>query len=94
MLTAKEARNLASNVVDVNKAVSEILGNIRKQAATGKYVYLERGYDFGSGKCYSRKDLWPEHCKQIVSELEQLGFKCKIEAIERQFVDMWLEVSW
>ncbi len=94
MLTAKEAKSLADNVIDVNKAISKILESVKKQAVDGKYKHIEKGYDFGSGKCYARKDLWPEHCKQIVAELERLGFKCNIEVMERQFVDMWLEVCW
>ncbi len=94
MLTAKEAKSLADNVIDINKAVSKILESIKKQAVDGKYKHIEKGYDFGSGKCYLRQELWPEHCKKIVSELERLGFNCKIGVMEKQFVDMWLEVSW
>jgi hypothetical protein len=91
-MTAEKARDIA-RAKDPEFAVDTILADIAKAAEAGKYEYTTRDYEFGS-KCYCSEDRYPELCKSILKELRALGYRCTVQAVERQFVDMWLEVRW
>lgn len=92
-LTAAKALEIAE-AQDPSKAVEVILAMVRAAAQSGKYSIRVRDYDFGSSVCYSSERDWPETCKAIVKELRALGYTCAGRTEERQFVDLWLEVSW
>lgn len=91
-LTAEKARDIA-RAKDPAFAVESILADIQKAAEAGKYEYLEKGYGFGTDTYRNEKD-YPELCKAILKELRALGYRCQVQAVERQFVDLWLEISW
>jgi len=74
-------------------AVDTILAGIAKAAEAGRYIYTTRDYGFGTST-YCNEDQYPELCKAILKELRALGFRCSCNAIERQFVDLWLEIHW
>lgn len=89
--TAAMAAALADES-DPGKCVSEILDLVKNSASVGKRSLRYRGFGFGSGSCYG-SDI-PSHCKAIIEELKALGYTANIGVEERQFVDIWLQVSW
>lgn len=91
-MTAEKARDI-SRSQDPAFAVDTILAGIAKAAEAGKYEYTVRDYGFGTSTYCNAKD-YPELCKAILKELRALGYRCECQAIERQFVDMWLEIRW
>lgn len=91
-MTALKARDIA-RAKDPAFAVDTILAGVAKAAEAGKYEYTIRDYGFGAS-CYCNEDKYPELCKAILKELRGLGYRCTVQAVERQFVDMWLEVRW
>lgn len=91
-ITAGKARDIA-RAKDPAFAVDTILNDIAKAAEAGKYEHTVRDYGFGTS-CYCNEDKYPELCKAILKELRALGYRCDVQAIERQFVDMWLEIRW
>jgi len=74
-------------------AVDTILASVAKAAGEGKYIITVRDYGFGTSTYCNERD-YPDLCKSILKELRDLGFECVPCAIERQFVDLWLEVRW
>lgn len=91
-ITALKARDIA-RAKDPAFAVDTILAGVAKAAEAGKYEYTIRDYGFGAS-CYCNEKDYPELCKAILKELRGLGYRCTVRAVERQFVDMWLEVRW
>ena len=93
-LTAEKARDIARAKDTVFAALDEILAGIEKAAYEGKYEYITRNYGFGSGECYTSEDKYPALCQAILKELRALGFKANVRSECRQFVDLWLSVTW
>lgn len=91
-LSAASARDIA-RAKDPAFAVETILTEVAKAAEAGQYKYTTREYGFGS-KTYCNERDYPLLCKAILKELRELGYQCQVNAEERQFVDLWLEVSW
>jgi hypothetical protein len=91
-MTAEKARDI-SRSKDPAFAIDTILADIAKAAETGKYELTLRDYGFGTSTYCSEKD-YPELCKAIIKELRALGYRCAVQAVERQFVDLWLEIRW
>lgn len=72
--------------------VEQILLEVKNAAERGESRLKTYARDFGSGFLYGGK---PTALQQaVIKKLQSLGFKVGIEAQERQFVDIWLEVSW
>ena len=91
-MTADVARDI-SRAKDPAFAVDTILAGIAKASEVGKYEYTTRDYGFGAST-YCNEDKYPELCKVILKELRALGYRCNVQAVERQFVDLWLEIRW
>lgn len=91
-MTADKARDIA-RAKDPAFAVETILAGIAKAAEAGKYEYTIRDYGFGTST-YCNECDYPELCKAILKELRALGYRCSVQAVERQFVDLWLEIRW
>lgn len=72
--------------------VGQILEDVKKAAASGEFCLKSYACDFGSGNCYSGKPNALQAA--VMAKLKSLGYKVSIQAQERQFVDVWLEVSW
>lgn len=96
ILTAKQALEIsrANDTSYYGKYVQEILDKILEAANNGKYCISIYDYEFGSGKCYTTEDKYPEQCRYIIEQLRSLGYNCIIKCEEKQFVSMWLEISW
>ncbi|CAI8755623.1 Gln_synt_b-grasp domain-containing protein [Pseudomonas chlororaphis] len=91
-MTADVARGMA-RAKDPAFAVDTILAGIAKAAEAGKYEYSVRDYGFGTST-YCNESKFPELCKTILKDLRGLGYRCEVRAVERQFVDLWLEIRW
>lgn len=91
-MTADKARDMA-RAKDPAFAVDTILAGITKAAEAGKYEFTVRDYGFGTSTYCNEKD-YPELCKAILKDLRALGYRCDVRAVERQFVDLWLEIRW
>lgn len=91
-LSAAEAKSLAQ-AKDPAFAVDTILAGIKKAAENGKYEYVTREYGFGTST-YCNECDYPRLCIEILKELRSLGYVCAVHAEERQFVDLWLCVTW
>lgn len=91
-ITAKEAASLAQ-AKDPAFAVDTILAGVKKAAEDGKYEYTTRDYGFGTSTYCNERD-YPPLCIAILKELRALGYACQVHAQERQFVDLWLSVTW
>lgn len=91
-LTAEKARDIAK-AQDPAFAVDTILAGITKAAEQGKYEFAVRDYGFGTSTHCNAED-YPELCKAILVELRKLGYRCMVRAVERQFVDLWLDIRW
>lgn len=90
-ITADEARALTAKS-DPDWHVSQILEEVKKAAAKGESTLKTYACDFGSGNCYSGK--FTDLQKSVWDKLRNLGFATSIEVQEKQFVDIWLQVSW
>ena len=93
-MNAQEARNIALQNADYSKAIDEIMVGITAKALAGECVFITRGYGFGEGCCYCAEDKWPKLNREIVRELRKLGYVAEVKSEAKQFVDLWLEVSW
>lgn len=91
-ITAEKARDIA-RAKDPAFAVDAILAGVTRAAEAGKYEYTTRDYGFGTSTYCNEKD-YPELCRAILKELRALGYRCNVNAVDRQFVDLWLEVRW
>jgi hypothetical protein len=74
--------------------MDEIEKNIRLAAAEGKRSIKVRDYGFSDGSCYGPEQGWSSHQKEIIRQLRLAGYNAAVVVEERQFVDLWLEVSW
>ena len=92
-LTAKQAAEIS----DANSAtidVDEILQRIKEEAQKGERKLIVKDYQFGTGECYTTEDKYPTRCKCILKALRELGYSAMVITEARQFVDIWLEISW
>ena len=92
-LTAKQAHDLA-RAKDPAFALDAILAGIEKASLEGRYEYITRNYGFGSSQCYAAEEKYPALCQVILKELRDLGYKARVQSECRQFVDLWLSVTW
>lgn len=80
--------------IDPVAAVESILADVQKRKRAGDRDLRVYGYGFGTGACYAQRHQWPAHCRRIQDSLLGLGYSAKLCVEERQFVDIWLNVSW
>lgn len=93
MLKAEQARKIAAEN-DPTKALEAILLRVETAAKAGKYSIQVRDYGFGGAEYYAPSQQWPDFGKKLIGELRALGYSADIGSECRQFVDVWLEVSW
>ncbi|ARU04700.1 hypothetical protein CCO03_08450 [Comamonas serinivorans] len=72
--------------------VAEILEAVKAAAQEGKTTLKTYARDFGSGNLYGGQPTVAQAA--VIARLNELGFKTAIRSECRQFVDIWLEVSW
>lgn len=90
-MTAEEARKI-SKENNKDYIVENILETIQKVAYTGEFKVDIRGYGFSSTSYYAN-GLTGEQ-ENIIREIENLGYKAEMHVEDRQFVDIFLRVSW
>ncbi len=90
-LTAEAAHALTQKH-DPESYVAEILEQVREAAEDGKTSIKTYACDFGGGNLYGGHPTKTQVA--VLNRLRHLGYKVEIRAEERQFVDIWLQVSW
>jgi hypothetical protein len=93
LFNAKDAQKLSS-LNDPTKLIKIILEEIKENAIDGKWEYITRSYGFGESILYDSECNYPEKIKQVLKLLRDLGFTASIIIEERQFVDIFLHVTW
>lgn len=89
--TADDARELM-RVHTPEYHVEKIIDQVRQAAQKGSDTLKTYACNFGDGALYSGQPS--ELQKAVMAQLRDLGFEVRIRVEERQFVDVWLEVSW
>lgn len=93
-LTAEEAVKISTRN-NSDTAIEQILEDIKKAAEREERRIKIYNYGFGDGVMYAaRYDKWTKLQQNIYNELVALGYTVDHKADERQFVDLYLEVSW
>jgi hypothetical protein len=92
-LTAADAATLARSK-SPEGAVDVILAEVRKQAEAGKTSLKTYSCGFGAGGLYTDESKFPELQREVLKRLRALGYVAGVRVEERQFVDLWLHVSW
>ena len=72
--------------------VAQILEEVKKAAARGEWKLKSYACDFGSGNLYGGTPSQLQAA--VIAGLKALGYKTEVRVEERQFVDIWLQVSW
>jgi hypothetical protein len=91
ILTAKQARQLSES----SELFDELMCDITDAALEGLTSIKTRKGEFGSGAFYTHDSTkWPVKESMIMKKFRDLGYKVEMRSEERQFVDMWLEISW
>ena len=93
LLTAEEAREL-SRVNSPEELVEVILKGVKEKAEQGKSKFVTREYGFGDGCLYTSESNYPARISGALRILRELGYKVDIVSEERQFVDIYLKVTW
>lgn len=93
MLTAAEALKI-SCANDPGGIVTKILSLVEAAANQGDRSIQYRGAGFGDSAVYNVETQWPKMNQLVVKRLRDLGYSAHVRCEERQFVDLWLEVSW
>lgn len=92
-ITAAEAAALARSK-SPDGALDLILAEVRKQAEAGKTSLKTYSCGFGDGALYTDESKYPELQREVLKRLRALGYRAEVRVEERQFVDLWLHVSW
>lgn len=87
MITAKEARTMIEG--DTDKAIKELDGLIRDAVSKGK-DHIRVPYEMVITNGYSIKFKNPA----VEAAIVFAGYNVFSKSEDRQFVDVWLEVSW
>lgn len=87
LITADEAREIS--IMPAAEMLSEIDKRIRKAAENGERE-IRVPYDYCIFNGYSAKLKRP----QVEEALVSAGYNVSTRSDDRQFVDVWIEVSW
>jgi hypothetical protein len=92
-LTAAQARELSK--LNSPKGLTEaVLEGVKERAEQGKSEFITRQYGFGDGRLYTTEQNYPSKIREVLQILRKLGYKADIFCEERQFVDIYLKVTW
>lgn len=91
IIKASEAKAIAQEN-SIEGIMEEIGKMITKKAEDGKTILQVRDFGFGDSKLYSGK--MNEKQEEIFNRLKTYGYAVKVRTEERQFVDIYLEISW
>lgn len=91
-LLTREQVNKIAKENSADHILEEILNTIRKHAESGEFECKIRG--FGFGNYYGSEDDYPERNKKVIQKLRDLGYTVEIGYESRQFVDIYLYITW
>lgn len=93
-MKASEARQI-SDSQQPEKAVESILERIKEAAKAGKYNIRVTDHGFGDSKLYEHGARgWGTLQRNIAEQLMNLGYEVFQTSECKQFVDIYLEISW
>jgi len=92
-LNAKKAREI-TKASDSSLVVDSILKEVEREAKKGNYKCIIQNHGFGDGILYAPENQYPEHIKAVLRQLRNLGYKADVMVEEKQFVNIWLEITW
>lgn len=87
MISAKEARGISGNGKEADMLVLDKL--IRAAAENGE-CKIRVPYEMTAHRGYEQ---WFKSAG-LLQDLIELGYKVESKSEDRQFVDLWMEVSW
>lgn len=90
-MKAHEARKL-TNARNPEVILDTILKMIKVAAEQGKSSIKVREFGFGDGSLYSGDPTMTQ--STVIKELKKLGYTADIKVEEKQFVDIYLDISW
>lgn len=91
IIKAQEAREL-SKKNSIEGIIEEIGKMIIESAENGESILQIRDFGFGNSELYNGK--MDEKQEEIINILRSYGYSAKLRFEERQFVDIYLEISW
>ena len=91
LLKATEANRIAIEN-DETAIVKEILENVKIKAEAGEFELKVMNYGFADPSLYIGT-MKPKQLR-VVKLLESLGYKARLEVLEKQFVEIFLNVQW
>ena len=92
MITARELYEKYNQESALDSCLNEIEQLVIEAAKKGETKIEYRNFAFGSGHLYGGAPTEPQ--AKVISMLKDAGYKAEIHCEERNFVDIWLEVSW
>ena len=90
-ITANQAREIMPSI-KVEIILNELMVEISEAAKSDSSRLYVREYGFGDGALYSSKV--PSLQNQIITKLRELGYTAEIRIEEKQFVDIYLLITW
>lgn len=92
MIAAKELYERYNQESEIENCLKEIEQLAIEAAKKGETKIEYRNFNFGSGHLYGGAPTRPQ--ANVISMLKDAGYKTQIHCEERNFVDIWLEISW
>jgi hypothetical protein len=93
LLTAEQAREL-SKLNSPEGLAEVVLKGVKEKAEQGKTEFTTREHGFGDGSLYTSEPNYPSKIREALQILRKLGYTASIYSEERQFVDIYLKVTW
>jgi hypothetical protein len=87
-----EKQAVVKEIMAVHDVIIEIINRIQDAKILGKTHIKFYGADFGNVRLYSNPPTAFQ--QEIVDSLRRLGYIAEIKIHARQFVDIWLDISW
>jgi hypothetical protein len=93
LLTAEQAREL-SKLNSPEGLAEVVLEGVWEKAEQGESEFITREHGFGDGCLYTSEPNYPSKIREVLQILRKLGYTASICAEQRQFVDIYLKVTW
>lgn len=91
LMTAEEARKISKSNSEED-IIIEILNKIKQKAEEGEFQLNVVNFGFGDGAYYSNG--LTDKQKRIVDKLKELNYETRMIVEERQFVNIYLRITW
>lgn len=92
-MKASEARELTNSRCP-KPILDTILKIVEGAAVKGQSSIKVRSFGFGDGNLYHGEKYASTTQQEVIKSLRSLGYIVGIKAEEKQFVDIYLDISW